>query len=74
MELSKLLEYKFHYEYVKNGFDANLLFTDQNSLAYEIKSEDVHEECFKDRKLFDFSEYIRLIYFMIVQIKNSLVR
>ena len=26
LELSKLLMYKFHYEYVKNTFDAKLLF------------------------------------------------
>ena len=57
LELGKLLMYKFHYEYVKNKFDAKLLSTDTDSLVYEIKSEDVCEECFKDRKLFDFSEY-----------------
>ena len=33
------------------------MFTDTDRLVYEIKSEDVYEECFKDRKLFDFSEY-----------------
>ena len=57
LELSKLLMYKFHYEYVKNKFDAKLLFTDADSLVYEIKTEDVYEECFKDRELFDFSKY-----------------
>ena len=55
--LSKLLMYKFHYEYAKNKFDAKLLFTDTDSLVYEIKGKDVYEECFKDRELFDFSEY-----------------
>ena len=34
-------------------FDANLLFTDTNSLVYEIKTEDFY----KDKKLFDFSVY-----------------
>ena len=33
------------------------MFTDTESLVYEIKSKDVYEERFKDRELFDFSEY-----------------
>ena len=74
LELSKLLMYQFHYKYVKNKFDAKLLFTDTDSLIYEIKSEDVYEECFKDRKLFDFSEYPVDLNFMMVQIKKYLVR
>ena len=50
--------YKFHYEYVLNTFNsANLLFTDTDSLVYEIKHQDVYEQCFKDRGLFDFSKY-----------------
>ena len=49
--------YKFHYEYVKNKFDAKLLFTDIDSLVYEIKGKDVYEECFKNTELSDFSEY-----------------
>ena len=38
-------------------FDAELLFTDTYSLTYEIKSEDVYEEFFKHKHLFDFSNY-----------------
>ena len=34
-----------------------MLFTDTDSLTYEIKSEDVHEEFFKWKDLFDFSNY-----------------
>ena len=49
LELSKLLMYNFHYEYVKNKYDNKLLFTDTDSLVYEIKGKDVYEECFKDR-------------------------
>ena len=33
------------------------MFTDTNSLTYEIKSEDVCEEFFKQKHLFDFSNY-----------------
>ena len=34
-----------------------MLFTDTNSLAYEIKLEDVYEELFKRKHLFHFSNY-----------------
>ena len=42
-EFSKLLMYKFHFDYVCNKYDAKLLFTDTDSLVYEINSEDVYE-------------------------------
>ena len=48
--------YKFHYEYVKNNFDTKLLFTDTDSLVYEIKGEDVYEKFYSYKHLFDFSE------------------
>ena len=47
----------FHYNFIKKNFDAELLFTDTDSLTYEIKSEDVYEEFFKHKHLFDFSNY-----------------
>ena len=34
-----------------------MLFTDTDSLTYEIKSNDVYEELFKHKHLFDFSNY-----------------
>ena len=49
--------YDFHYSFIKNHFDVELLFTDTDSLTYEIKSEDVYEEFFKHKHLFDFSNY-----------------
>ena len=49
--------YDFHYNFIKKKFDADLLFTDTDSLIYEIKSEDVYEEFFKCKHLFDFSNY-----------------
>ena len=47
--------YDFHYNFVKNNFDGELIFTDTDSLAYEIKSENVYEEFYKWKDLFDFS-------------------
>ena len=49
--------YDFHYRFIKKCFDAELLLTDTDSLASEIKSEDVYEEFFKRKYLFDFSNY-----------------
>ena len=34
-----------------------MLFTDTDSLVYEIKNGNVYEQCFKDKHLFDFSGY-----------------
>ena len=33
------------------------MFTDTDSLVYEIKREDVYEDFYKDKNLFDFSDY-----------------
>ena len=54
LDLSKYFMYEFHYGYIKNKFDAKLLFTDTD---YEIKTKDVYEDFFKDffKDLFDFS-------------------
>ena len=49
--------YEFHYKYIKGKFDAKLLFTDTDSLLYEIKTEDVYEDFSKEKSLFDFSDY-----------------
>ena len=56
LELSKLLMYQFHYDYVLKTFkSAKLLFTDTDSLVYEINDCNVYEQYFKDEDLFDFS-------------------
>ena len=49
--------YDFHYSFIKKQFDAELLFTDTDSLTYEIKSEDVYEEFFKHKHMYDFSNF-----------------
>ena len=50
--------YQFHYDYVlKTSDNGKLLFTDTDSLVYEIKNGNVYDQCFKDKHLFDFSGY-----------------
>ena len=49
--------YDFHHNFIKKNFNAELLFTDTDSLTYEIKSENFYEDFFKWKDLFDFSNY-----------------
>jgi hypothetical protein len=59
LELSKVLMYDFHYNYIKKkyGDHAALCFTDTDSLCYDISTEDVYDDMQKDQQYFDFSDY-----------------
>ena len=57
LELSKLLMYQFHNDYVLETFNAKLLFPDTDNLVYEIKNDNVYDQCYEDKHFFDFSGY-----------------
>ena len=59
LDLSKVLMYEFHYDYIKNKYDnkSKLLFTNSDSLMYELKTEDVYEDFRSNKEMFDFSKY-----------------
>ena len=66
--------YEFHYKFIKSKLDAKLLFTDTDSLVYEIKIEDVYEGFYQDKNLFDFSDYPLDSKFLIQLIKTLLAK
>ena len=63
---------------LKRKFSADLLFTeftDKGSLVYYITAEDVSGDFYKDKNLFDFSDYFRESNFFnferLIQWKNN---
>ena len=51
LDLSKMLMYDFHYNYIKKKYNnrARLLFTDTDSLTYEIEAEDIYKNFWNDK-------------------------
>ena len=58
LDLSKTLMYDFHYNYFKKNYGGKpkVLFTDTDSLCYHIRTDDVYEDLYHDRELFDNSD------------------
>ena len=59
LDLSKIVMCDFHHDHIKSEYGQNsrLLFTEIDSLMYEIKTKDVYEDFSNNKKMFDFSNY-----------------
>ena len=59
LDLSKTLMYDFHYNYIKHNYGnkAKLLFTNTDSLTYEIETKDTYKNFWNDKDKFDNSDY-----------------
>ena len=70
LDISKTKMYDFHYGYVKSKFgpQARLLYTDTDSLLYEIKTDDFYKDIIPDvLKYFDMF----LVFFLPILISYS---
>ena len=78
LDISKTLMYDFHYNTIKKEYGANakLLFTDTDSLMYEIKTDDVYKD-FKrigeKKDCWDNSDSLRIVHITQPIIKRLLV-
>ena len=55
IDLSKTLMYNFHYNCISKNYGKNvkLLFTDTDSLCYEIETADAYKDFYADKNKFD---------------------
>ena len=59
-DLPSWMMYDFHYNYIKRKYpDSTLLFTDTDSLTYQIETDNAYEDFYADKHLFNFSGYER---------------
>jgi len=59
LDYSKYRMFDFHYNYIKKKYNTNasLLYTDTDSLVYEIKTADLYKDMKDNPSYFDFSDF-----------------
>ena len=59
LDLSKVLMYEFHFDYIKITYatKSRLLFFNTDSLMYEIKTINIYEGFSIDKETFNFNNY-----------------
>ena len=74
LDFSKTLMYDFHHNYIKKKYNnrARLLFTDTDSLTYEIEAEDVYKDFWNDKDMLIIAIIRRAHHIIAMPIKKSL--
>jgi len=59
LDIAKSFMYDFHYNYIQKtyGDQATLVYTDTDGLLYNIKTNNVYQDCLENIKWFDLSDY-----------------
>ena len=57
LEISKWEMYNFHYNFMIRKFNTRLLFTDTDSLCYELHEKNPYKKMYKYKELFDLSNF-----------------
>ena len=65
--------YDFHYKYITGMYNANLLFTDRDSLVYEIETDGVYKDFYEDKHLILVTIH-KIQSFLILPIKKLSVK
>ena len=66
--------YDFRFNFLKKNFNAELSFTDTDSLAYEIKSEHFYEKFLSGKIYLTLVTIKKVQSFLMRQIKKLLVK
>ena len=57
LEISKWEMYNFHYNFMITKFNTRLLFTDTDSLCYELYEQNPYKKMYKYKEVFDLSNF-----------------